>query len=42
MKARVVATYLRGVEIWDGAEVKAKPGAGRFVPRQHRRSALDA
>jgi allantoinase len=42
MKARVAATYLRGAEIWDGAAVKAKPGTGRFVARQHRRSALDA
>jgi len=41
MKARVAATYLRGAEIWDGTEVKAKPGHGRFVARQHRRSALD-
>jgi allantoinase len=40
-KARVAATFLRGTLIWDGAEVKAKPGTGRFVPRQHRRSALD-
>jgi allantoinase len=42
VKARVAATYLRGACIWDGAEVRAKPGTGRFVPRQHRRSALDA
>jgi allantoinase len=42
MKARVASTWLRGTEIWDGAEVKAKPGTGQFVPRQHRRSALDA
>lgn len=41
MKARVAATWLRGTQIWDGVEVKAKPGSGRFVPRQHRRSALD-
>ena len=41
MKARVAATLLRGQEIWNGTEVKAKPGTGRFVPRQHRRSALD-
>ena len=42
MQARVAATLLRGEEIWNGSEVKAKPGTGRFVPRQHRRSALDA
>lgn len=42
MKARVAATYLRGGEIWNGSAVTAKPGHGRFVPRQHRRSALDA
>jgi allantoinase len=41
MKARVASTILRGQEIWTGSEVKAKPGTGRFVPRQHRRSALD-
>ncbi|WP_207539441.1 dihydroorotase [Sabulicella rubraurantiaca] len=35
MRGRVAATYLRGTRIWDGKEVLAKPGAGRFVPRQH-------
>jgi allantoinase len=35
MTARVAATYLRGACIWDGREVLAKPGTGRFVPRQH-------
>ena len=32
--ARVAATYLRGACIWDGATVLARPGTGRFVPRQ--------
>ena len=41
MKARVASTWLRGAKIWDGTVVNAKPGPGRFVPRQHRRSALD-
>ncbi|WP_237212925.1 dihydroorotase [Falsiroseomonas oryziterrae] len=41
MKARVAATWLRGTQVWDGAQVLAKPGDGRFVPRQHRRSALE-
>jgi allantoinase len=41
MKARVAATYLRGTRIWDGATVAARPGTGRFIPRQHRRSALE-
>jgi len=41
MKARVAGTWLRGQEIFDGAEVRAKPGNGRFVARQHRRSALE-
>lgn len=41
MSARVAATYLRGHQVWDGAEVKARPGTGRFVPRQHGGSALD-
>ncbi|MBV1800208.1 dihydroorotase family protein [Siccirubricoccus sp. G192] len=36
MQARVAATYLRGACIWNGAEVLARPGTGRFVPRQHR------
>jgi len=36
MKARVAATYLRGGCIWDGKRVLARPGTGRFVPRQHR------
>jgi allantoinase len=35
MRARVAATYLRGTCIWDGATVLARPGTGRFVPRQH-------
>jgi allantoinase len=34
MRARVVATWLRGRLIWDGATVLAKPGDGRFVRRQ--------
>jgi allantoinase len=34
MAARVAATYLRGGCVWNGREVKAQPGAGRFVPRQ--------
>jgi len=40
MKARVAATFLRGAQIWDGSTVLAKPGTGRFVPRQHRESYL--
>ena len=36
VKGRVAATWLRGKQIWDGKQVLAKPGAGRFVPRQHR------
>lgn len=31
--ARVAATYLRGRKVWDGREVAAAPGAGRFVRR---------
>ncbi len=34
VQARVVATFLRGSCIWDGSAVLAKPGTGRFVPRQ--------
>ena len=36
MQARVAATWLRGACIWDGTTVLARPGTGRFVPRQHR------
>ena len=36
MRARVAATWLRGACIWDGTTVLARPGTGRFVPRQHR------
>ncbi|WP_237182936.1 dihydroorotase [Roseomonas marmotae] len=42
VKARVAATFLRGQQIWDGGNVLAAPGAGRFVPRQHRDSYLGA
>ena len=38
MAGRVAATYLRGGCIWDGTRVLARPGTGRFVPRQHRDS----
>ncbi len=34
MRARVAATYLRGNQIWDGTNVLAQPGTGRFVKRQ--------
>jgi len=34
MRARVAATVLRGCIIWDGATVLARPGDGRFVPRE--------
>ncbi len=34
MRARVAATVLRGRTIWDGANVLATPGSGRFVKRQ--------
>lgn len=40
MTARVAAAYLRGGCIWDGREVLARPGTGRFVPRQHAQSVL--
>ncbi len=36
MRARVAATVLRGMLVWDGARVLATPGTGRFVPRQTR------
>ena len=34
VRAKVVATFLRGACVWDGSAVLAKPGTGRFVPRQ--------
>jgi allantoinase len=33
MRARVAATVLRGAVIWDGAQVLATPGTGRFITR---------
>jgi hypothetical protein len=35
MRARVAATVLRGKTIWNGTEVLATPGTGRFIKRQH-------
>jgi allantoinase len=40
MRARVAAAFLRGACIWDGCQVLARPGTGRFVPRQHRETWL--
>jgi len=40
MRARVAATWLRGRRVWDGSAVLARPGAGRFVRRQHRETFL--
>jgi allantoinase len=34
MRARVAATYQRGRTIWDGSQVLAQPGDGRFVRRE--------
>ncbi len=34
MKARVAATVLRGQLAWDGTQVLATPGSGRFVRRE--------
>ncbi len=34
MRARVAATVLRGQVIWDGQQVLARPGDGRFVRRE--------
>jgi allantoinase len=31
--ASVVATFVRGRQVWDGAEIVGPPGHGRFVPR---------
>jgi allantoinase len=40
VRARVAGTWLRGRRVWDGREVLATPGAGRFVRRQHRETYL--
>ena len=42
LRARVAATYLRGALAWDGADVLARPGTGRFVPRQHGNAVTEA
>ncbi len=34
LRARVASTVLRGQTIWDGVQVLATPGTGRFVRRQ--------
>ena len=34
MRARVAATVLRGKVIWDGTQVLAQPGTGRFTKRE--------
>ena len=34
MRARVAATLLRGQVIWDGTDVLAQPGQGRFLRRE--------
>ena len=34
MRARVAETVLRGRTVWDGAQVLATPGTGRFVRRE--------
>jgi allantoinase len=36
VRAKVAATFLRGACIWDGQKMLAKPGTGRFLPRQSR------
>ena len=33
MRGRVAATVLRGQVVWDGSNVLATPGTGRFVKR---------
>lgn len=32
VRGRVLATFSRGVQVWDGERVCARPGHGRFVP----------
>ncbi len=38
---RVAATYVRGVEVWDGSSIKVEPGFGRFL-RPNREGASHA
>src|SRR6202011_4728277 len=35
VRGRVLATFSRGVQVWDGERVCARPGHGRFVPAAH-------
>jgi allantoinase len=35
VRGRVLATFSRGVQVWDGERVWARPGHGRFVPAAH-------
>ena len=35
MAGRVVSTFVRGQQVWDGESVLAKPGDGKFVRPQH-------
>ncbi|HET8977683.1 MAG TPA: amidohydrolase family protein [Solirubrobacteraceae bacterium] len=39
VRGRVLATYSRGVKVWDGADVLSGPGHGRFVPAASARRA---
>ena len=32
LRGRVIATFSRGEQVWDGDQVLAEPGRGRFVP----------
>jgi allantoinase len=34
LRGRVVATFSRGVEVWDGHAVTGEPGHGRFLPAE--------
>jgi allantoinase len=31
-KGKIEATFVRGIQVWDGARIKAEPGFGQFVP----------
>ena len=42
LRGRVIATFSRGVQIWDGRRVLSAPGHGRFVPASTARATMTA
>jgi allantoinase len=42
LSGRVIATFSRGVQVWDGSRAGARPGHGQFVPASTARAAVMA